>query len=668
MPIAAGFSYKTYRDGDRIPLLVNKVYSDRTQLQYAYTELPFACPPTGRIRTGHFTSGTSISLNLGEVLRGDRITISDYELVMGTDEEARYLCSHTMDLDGLSRTKELIRHGYVAEWIVDNLPGAMSFQTTDKMSKYYVAGFKIGEEVASVRGEQPQYILNNHVTLVVRYHRAPGKSGEQGNKVIVGFEVFPRSITASGRDESGIPTGILDEQKPFLLVPRSNSTSGDDEAEATSLTVPFTYSVYWREEEKLEWRNRWDMYFAAQDDSSDVHWLAIVSSLVICGLLTTAVTLVLVRTVRGDKTGAQDGSLAASKLRLKHTATSKSPIREKGGLLDSLSDVEADAILSDEEDIEEISGWKLIHGDVFRAPPYGGLLAPLVGSGIQLLFMTIGLLILSAVGVLNPSFRGGYISVGVGLFVFAGLFSGYYSSRIYRTFGGQLWQKNVLVTASLVPGLLFATIFILNLFVWIQASSTAIPFGTLIALISLWLFIQLPLVYIGGWFGFERIGAWSHPIKANAIPRQLPQQRWCLRSAQNILLAGLVPFTVIYIELTFACKSLWMDKSTYYYAFGYTSIVGGILAITVVEVTIVVTHLLLCAEVCIPHTTSQPHTNTPFRTTTGGGTRSSPAAPRRSGSSPTSSTTTPPPCTSRALCRVCCFSRMVHFYVWFMRS
>jgi len=56
---------------------------------------------------------------------------------------------------------------------------------------------------------------------------------------------------------------------------------------------------------------------------------------------------------------------------------------------------------------------------------------------MQLLFVAAGLLILSCMGILNPSFRGGFVSVGVGLFVFAGLFSGYFSSRLYKTFGGQ---------------------------------------------------------------------------------------------------------------------------------------------------------------------------------------------------------------------------------------
>lgn len=566
------------------------MYSDYSELQYAFAELPFICPPTGRVRAGHLTSGTSITLSLGEVLRGDRIIVSDYELVMGVDEEARYLCSQTIDLEGIHRGKELIRNGFVAEWILDNLPGATSFQTTDKSRKYYAAGFKLGDETTSGHGGPSEYLINNHVTFVVRYRRAPGKDGDKGKKVIIGFEVFPRSIGIDGRNDTGLPAHIEGEHKPLVLAPQANSTNDTNTgSEPTTMTIPYTYSVYWREDDRLEWQNRWDMYFVAQDDSANVHWLAIVNSLVICGILTAIVSVVLTRTIRSDIMGHHDTSLAGSK------ASAKSLKREKSNLLGPLADLDADDVES-EDDAEDVVGWKLLHGDAFRAPAYGGLLAPLVGSGMQLVYMAFGLLVLSTLGVLNPGFRGGYVSVGVGLFVFAGSFSGYFSARIYKTFGGQLWKRNVIVTASLVPGLLFATTFILNLFVWVQASSTALPFGTLIALIILWLFVQLPLVYIGSWFGFERMGSYTQPIRANAVPRQIPTQRWYLRSGQRLLIAGFVPFLVIFVELMFVVESLWANKTTYYYAFGFMGIVSAVLAVTVVEVTLIATYFQLCAE------------------------------------------------------------------------
>jgi transmembrane 9 superfamily protein 2/4 len=149
----------------------------------------------------------------------------------------------------------------------------------------------------------------------------------------------------------------------------------------------------------------------------------------------------------------------------------------------------------------------------------------------------------------------------------------------------------------LFPGLLFSLMLILNLFVWAQASSTAIPFGTLVGLAALWLLIQVPLVYAGSWYGYVRTEAWNHPTKTNTIARQIPPQSWHTRSASGALLAGLVPFAVLFIELMFVFKSLWQDRSGYYYVFGFLSVISTILVITISEVTIIATYIQLCSEV-----------------------------------------------------------------------
>ena len=540
-----------------------------------------------------------MGLNLGEVLRGDRIVVSDYELVMGEDQEARYLCSIQVDNRALTRARNLIKDNYLVEWILDNLPGATSFITTDKSRRYYAAGFKLGYEEFDRQTGQMSYFLNNHVTIVIRYRHAPGRAGDNGGKVIVGFEVYPRSITADDRNRTtGLPADLYAVESGLELDMSVNKTFHGSEDD-TLITIPYTYSVYFREDERIEWHNRWDLYFESQEEDDNIHWFSIVNSIVISGLLAVVVAVILTRTIRGEIKGYNDASLEDGKLKLKTRKGARTPRRSMdksgSGLLEQI-DTSVDAESSDDELPEDITGWKLVHGDVFRPPSYGIWLAPLIGSGSQLLFMALSLVLLSAFGVLNPSFRGGYISVGIALFIFAGVFSGYFSARVYKTFGGALWQNNVIITGTLIPGLLFVTVFILNLFVWAQASSTAIPFGTLIALLALWLLIQLPLVYVGSWYGYVRVGAWEHPVKPNAIPRQIPIQSWYTRSMQGALLAGLVPFAVIFIELMFVFQSLWQDKSGYYYVFGYLAIVSIILVITIIETTIVATYIQLCAE------------------------------------------------------------------------
>lgn len=41
-----------------------------------------------------------------------------------------------------------------------------------------------------------------------------------------------------------------------------------------------------------------------------------------------------------------------------------------------------------EEEAKEETGWKLIHGDVFRPPAHGAWLAVLVGTGVQVFAMS----------------------------------------------------------------------------------------------------------------------------------------------------------------------------------------------------------------------------------------------------------------------------------------
>lgn len=597
--------------------MVNKAYSDNTQLQYAYSDLPFVCPPTGHHRPGAgLLSGQSISLNLGEVLRGDRIVISDLELSMLKDQECNLLCNRDINRHDIKRARDLVRDGYVVEWIVDNLPGATSFVTVDRTRKYYAAGFKLGFTDTSTG--KPRYFLNNHHTVVVRYRDAPGKAGEKGDKVIVGFEVYPKSIgSANRRNKDGCPADLQNVEQSFELYMAPNKTVTDATSELYSqssyqpeidlelldddatLTVPYTYSVYFREDNTIEWNRRWDLYFVNQEEGTRIHWLAIVNSLIICGLLTAIVLMILAKTIRTDIKAYKEARAEEGKLRRKRTSGPRTPrLSEKApGLLDQDGEGDNDAdVSSEDEALEDVTGWKLLHADVFRPPSYGWILAPLVGSGMQLLFMAVGLVALSALGIVNPSLRGGFISFSFGLFIFAGLFSGYFSARVYKTFDGQDFTKNALVTAFLFPGLAFGLIFVMNLFVWAQASSTAIPFGTLLAILSLWLFIQLPLVYVGSRYGYTRGGAWEHPTKTSHVPRPIPQQVWYIKRTRSVLLAGLIPFAVIFIELLFVFQSVWQDKSGYYYVFGFFSVVSLILIVTVAETTVVTIYVQLCSE------------------------------------------------------------------------
>ena len=425
--------------------------------------------------------------------------------------------------------------------------------------------------------------------------------------------VYPKSLEPAHRDREGCPQDMHGDNggmelylAPNITVPENKFPHSSyippakESEDGATLTIPYTYSVYFREDKKVEWHRRWDLYFNNQDEGNTIHWLAIVNSLVISSLLTAVVFMVLSKTVFDGRVRSKDGTVEEGKIKLrrKKARDGSKPPHEKSaaGLLEQKVETVQDDLSSDEEFVEDVTGWKLLHGDVFRSPGFAGFLAPFVGSGTQLVFMACGLLALSTFGVLNPSFRGGFVSTGVGLFIFAGPISGYFSGRIYKTFKGTDWRRNTVITALLFPGALFSSLFILNLFVWAQASSTALPFSTLVGLLALWLLIQLPLVYVGSWVAEQYSKPYEHPTKTNSIPRQIPHQPWYATPVYSVLLAGLIPFAVIFIELLFVFRSIWQDKSGYYYVFGFLSVVSSVNIVTVMEVTIVATYVQLCAE------------------------------------------------------------------------
>nr|XP_060627593.1 transmembrane 9 superfamily member 4 [Anolis sagrei ordinatus] len=107
----------------------------------------------------------------------------------------------------------------------------------------------------------------------------------------------------------------------------------------------------------------------------------------------------------------------------------------------------------------------------------------------------------------------------------------------------------------------------------IPQSIKMVPFPTMVALLCMWFGISLPLVYLGYYFGFRK-QPYDNPVRTNQIPRQIPEQRWYMNRFVGILMAGILPFGAMFIELFFIF-SLQLDivefiPSLLY--FGYTAL------------------------------------------------------------------------------------------------
>ncbi|OAE22979.1 hypothetical protein AXG93_2717s1090 [Marchantia polymorpha subsp. ruderalis] len=442
--------------------------------------------------------------------------------------------------------KEKIDEEYRVNMILDNLPVAvLRTKDEDDIPKMYERGFPVGFHAAFEGSTEEKYYIYNHLSFTVLYH----KDDESDSGRIVGFEVMPYSVAHEvDKWENNVPklSTCNPNTKQYVsqVQPPQEISAGKD--------VIFTYDVEFKQSD-VKWASRWDSYLYMSDDQ--IHWFSIINSLMIVLFLSGMVAMIMMRTLHRDISKYNQ--------------------------------------LETQDEAQEETGWKLVHGDVFRPPSNAGLLCVYVGTGVQFFGMTLVTMIFAVLGFLSPANRGGLMTAMLLLWVFMGLFAGYSSARLYKMFKGTDWKLNTLKTAFMFPGLVFVIFFVLNALIWGEKSSGAVPFGTMFALVFLWFGISVPLVFIGSYFGFKKPSI-EDPVRTNKIPRQIPEQAWYMRPVFSVLIGGILPFGAVFIELFFILTSIWLHQ--FYYIFGFLFIVFLILIVTCAEITIVLCYFQLCSE------------------------------------------------------------------------
>ena len=136
------------------------------------------------------------------------------------------------------------------------------------------------------------------------------------------------------------------------------------------------------------------------------------------------------------------------------------------------------------------------------------------------------------------------------LILLVGGIGGYISSRFYRSFGGQNWKYNCLLTSALNPIMLTAILFLTRNFLLIESSSAlAFPIGFTPAMFVLLISfgLALPLTFAGSYFGFNYQKPIEYPVRPTANVRDIPKQSIYNVFPINLLLGGLVPFIGVWI-------------------------------------------------------------------------------------------------------------------------
>uniref|UniRef100_A0A672J4G4 Transmembrane 9 superfamily member n=1 Tax=Salarias fasciatus TaxID=181472 RepID=A0A672J4G4_SALFA len=508
-----------------IQLYVNRLDSVESVLPYEYDVFPFC-------KDDHEKRPTE---NLGQVLFGERIESSPYKFFFNKKVDCQPVCTTNFkkgdkaDIAKLDFLKMGMQLNYQHHWIIDNMPVTWCYDVEDGQ-KYCNPGFPIGCLVTSDGRVKDACVINaefnkkntfyvfNHVDIQITYHSgaAEGWTGAR----LVGATLEPKSIKHADEKNTNCGEGTSPMEVPGEF---SNDVS-----------IVYTYSVSFVENNNIKWASRWD-YILVSMPHTNIQWFSIMNSLVIVLFLSGMVAMIMLRTLHKD--------------------------------IARYNQV-------DQEDAQEESGWKQVHGDVFRPPRKGMLLSVFLGQGTQIFIMTFITLFLACLGFLSPANRGALMTCAVVLWVLLGTPAGYVSARLYKTFGGEKWKTNVLLTALLCPGYVHLTLLL-----------------ALLCVNSLALYAEaVPLTASFS----DSLQAIEQPVRTNQIPRQIPEQSFFTKPIPGIVMGGILPFGCIFIQLFFILNSIWSHQM--YYMFGFLFLVFIILLITCSEATILLCYFHLCAE------------------------------------------------------------------------
>eukprot|EP00667_Euglena_gracilis_P011086 EG_transcript_11308 len=455
-----------YPIGSPVRIKVNSITSTKTAIPYDFYDLPF-CRPWG-------TNPKPQVENFGEILWGDSIKPSPYITHMGVNVTCRRVCTVTPTSKEMKKLRDRIEEGYRGHLMIDNLPVSEIFTQKIRGFRTFMLGYPLGTPKQPKTAYTPAVLktqVNNHLSMTVKYHRPADFAAAEKGFRIVGYHVV-----ASSWKHSENSCARQDSLNAGWYPRPGNPVTTEDPS------ITFSYSVTWIEDPELAWSSRWDPYLSSAETDAKIHWFSIVNSVLIILFLSGMVAMIMLRALHKDFNRYNDKDNA--------------------------------------DEAQEETGWKLVHGDVFRTPTRPGLLAVYIGTGCQLLGMSLITTVFAVLGFLSPANRGGLMTAMLLLFILLGSYAGYVSARLCKMFRCQSWQ-NILITGTLYPGQLFSVFFCMDLMLWGMHASNAVPFTTLMALIGLWLCVSLPLVFVGAVVAYKR-PALEHPVAVNVIPRNIP--------------------------------------------------------------------------------------------------------------------------------------------------
>ncbi|GMP66330.1 hypothetical protein CsSME_00026727 [Camellia sinensis var. sinensis] len=126
---------------------------------------------------------------------------------------------------------------------------------------------------------------------------------------------------------------------------------------------------------------------------------------------------------------------------------------------------------------EQLSGRRLVVGDVFKEPNHSMLLCVMLGDEVQITGMAVVTIVLAAFGFMSPASRGMLLTGMILSYLFLGTIASYAGVRLWITIKGTSdgWRSVAWSVACFFPGICFVILTVLNFILWGSESISAIP-------------------------------------------------------------------------------------------------------------------------------------------------------------------------------------------------
>ena len=210
--------------------------------------------------------------------------------------------------------------------------------------------------------------------------------------------------------------------------------------------------------------------------------------------------------------------------------------------------------------------------------------------------LTVFHLTLALLNIISTTRRGSILAGVVVLYCLTSFVGGYTSVRLYRQMGGKNWVRCTILQATMFPAPVVAVFMWVNSLALAHGSTSALPFTTILTVTALYVLICFPLTVFGGIMAKNYANAdFNAPTRTTKVAREIPTEIPFYRGrAFQVLIAGFLPFSAIYIELHYIFASMWGHQI--YTLFGILFLAFLLLVIVTSFITVALLYFQLARE------------------------------------------------------------------------